>query len=108
MTPIPRRDRRPLSPPAAAVVQAATGGLSRRRLLGTGVAAGAGLALSACAPPEPPTGGPAAITLPKDVSDTEKIVKWANWTAYLDMNGKETSSPTLEAFQQQTGIKVSY
>lgn len=107
MTPIPRRDRRPLSPPAAAVV-AATGGLSRRRLLGTGVAAGAGLALTACAPPAPPTGGPAAIELPKDVSATDRTLKWANWTAYLDMNGKETKSPTLEAFTQQTGIEVSY
>ncbi|MDR7251796.1 spermidine/putrescine transport system substrate-binding protein [Nocardioides sp. BE266] len=108
MTPIPRRDRRPLSPPAAAVVAAASGGLSRRRLLGTGVAASAGLALSACAPPSPPTGGPAAVKLPKDVSDSDKTVKWANWTAYLDMNGKETSSPTLEAFMKKTGIQVSY
>lgn len=107
MTPIPRRDRRLLSPPAAAVV-AASGGLSRRRLLGTGMAAGAGLALSACAPPSPPTGGPAALELPKDVSDSDKTLKWANWTAYLDMNGKETSSPTLEAFMEQTGIEVSY
>ncbi|WP_374454869.1 PotD/PotF family extracellular solute-binding protein [Nocardioides sp.] len=108
MTPIPRRDRRLLSPPAAAVVSAATGGLSRRRLLGSGMAAGAGLALTACAPPTPPTGGPAAIELPEDVSDTDKTLKWANWTAYLDMNGKETKSPTLEAFMQQTGIEVSY
>jgi spermidine/putrescine transport system substrate-binding protein len=108
MTPIPRRERRPLSPPAAAVASAASSGLSRRRLLGTGVAAGAGLALSACAPPSPPTGGPAAVTLPKDVSDTDKTLKWANWTAYLDMNGKETKSPSLEAFMQQTGIEVSY
>ena len=45
MRPIPRR-RRPLSGPAAAVTAAASGGLSRRALLGTGVAAGAGLALA--------------------------------------------------------------
>ena len=42
------------------------------------------------------------------VDDEEKILKWANWTAYLDMNGKETKSPTLEAFMQETGIEVSY
>ena len=109
MTPIPRRARRALSPPAAAVAAAATGGLSRRALLGTGVA-GAGIALAGCAPPEPPSGsgGLTSLDLPKDVSDTEKIVKWANWTAYLDMNGKETKSPTLEAFMEQTGIQVSY
>ncbi len=108
MTPIPRRSRRHLSPPAAAITAAAAGGLSRRALLGTGAAATAGLALAGCAPPEPPAGGAAALELPKDVSDTEKIIKWANWTAYIDMNGKETSSPTLDAFMQQTGMKVSY
>ncbi|MCY7401921.1 MAG: spermidine/putrescine ABC transporter substrate-binding protein [Nocardioides sp.] len=108
MTPIPRRGRRPLSPAAAAVTQAASGGLSRRALLGTGVAASAGLALTGCAPPKPPTGGPAAVELPEDLSDSEKIIKWANWTAYLDMNGKETRSPTLTAFTEQSGIEVSY
>ncbi|WP_210650178.1 PotD/PotF family extracellular solute-binding protein [Nocardioides sp. SYSU D00065] len=108
MTPIPRRARRPMSQPAAAVAAAASGGLSRRALLGTGVAAGAGLALTGCAPPPPPSGGAAALELPEDVSSTEKILKWANWTAYLDMNGKETRSPTLTAFEQQTGIEVSY
>ncbi|NYE37144.1 spermidine/putrescine transport system substrate-binding protein [Nocardioides cavernae] len=107
MTPIPRRSRRPLSEPAAAITRAASGGMSRRALLGTGLAAGA---LSACAPPKPPagSGGLSSLDLPEDVSDSEKILKWANWTAYLDMNGKETKSPTLDAFMQQTGIEVSY
>ena len=108
MTPIPRRGRRPLSPAAAAVAQAAGGGLIRRALLGTGVAASAGLALAGCAPPEPPTGGPAALELPEDVSDSDKTIMWSNWTAYLDMNAKETKSPTLSAFMEQTGIEVSY
>ena len=107
MTPIPRRTRRHLSPEAAAIV-AASGGMSRRSLLGSGAAVGAGLALSACAPPKPPTGGVASLDLPKDVSADDKTLKWANWTAYLDMNGKETASPTLEAFMEQTGIQVSY
>ena len=108
MTPIPRRGRRPLSPAAAAVAQAAGGGLSRRALLGSGVAATAGLALTGCAPPEPPTGGPAALELPEDLSDSEKTIKWSNWTAYLDVNTKETKSPTLSAFMEQSGIEVSY
>ncbi len=109
MTPIPRRTRRHLSPPAAALAAAASGGLSRRALLGTGVAAGAGLALTGCAPPVPPAGGgTTSLELPTDASAQEKVLKWANWTAYLDMNGKETSSPTLSAFMEQTGIEVSY
>src|SRR5688500_921173 len=107
MTPIPRRRRQPMSPPAAALASAATGGLSRRALLGTGLAAGTGLALTGCAPPAPPSGGPASLELPKDASDSEKILKWADWTAYLDMNGKETKSPTHEAFREKTGIEVS-
>ncbi len=108
MTPIPRRGRRPLSPAAAAITAAAGGGLSRRSLLGAGMAAGAGVTLSACAPPKPPTGGPAALKLPKDLSDSEKIVKWANWTAYLDVDEKTKKYPTLEAFMKESGIKVSY
>ena len=107
MTPIPRRSRRHPSPEAQQIV-AASGGLSRRKLLGSGAAVGAGIALSACAPPAPPSGGPATLDLPQDLSSEEKIIKWANWTAYLDMNGKETKSPTLEAFMEQTGIQVSY
>ena len=83
MTPIPRRGRRPLSPPAAALTAAASGGLSRRALLGTGVAAGAGLALAGCAPPEPPAAtGAAALDLPTDVSDEEEAVRWANGVDY--------------------------
>jgi spermidine/putrescine transport system substrate-binding protein len=108
MTPIPRRSRRQPSPPVAALTQAMSGGMSRRALLGTGLAAGSVAALSACAPPEPPSGGLATLDLPKDVSATDKTLKWANWTAYLDMNGKETQSPTLEAFMQKTGIEVTY
>ena len=108
MTPIPRGRRKPLSPEAAALVSAGAGGLSRRALLGTGVAASAGLALTGCAPPEPPVGGPSAIKLPTDVSDSEKILKWANWTAYLDVNSKETRSPSLERFMEESGIEVSY
>ena len=108
MTPIPRRSRRHLSPEAAAIV-AASGGMSRRALLGSGAAVGAGLALSACAPPPPPSGGAGEPSTCRRTSPTtEKILKWANWTAYLDMNGKETKSPTLEAFMEQTGIEVSY
>ena len=107
MTPIPRRSRRHPSPEAQQIV-AASGGLSRRKLLGSGAAVGAGIALSACAPPAPPSGGPATLDLPQDLSSEEKIIKWANWTAYLDMNGKETKSPTLERFMQESGIEVAY
>ena len=107
MTPLPRRRPR-LSPEAAAVLAARPPGLSRRALLGTGAAAAAGLGLTGCAPPAPPSGGPAALDLPEDRSDEEKVLKWANWTAYLDIDEKTKKYPTLEAFMKKTGIQVSY
>jgi len=67
------------------------------------------VALGACAPPEPPAGGGlAALDLPADGSATEKVVKWANWTAYMDIDEKTQKHPTLEAFRKRTGIKVEY
>ncbi|MCD6641069.1 MAG: spermidine/putrescine ABC transporter substrate-binding protein [Nocardioides sp.] len=108
MTPFPGRTRRPLSPEAAAIV-AAMPRLTRRTLLGTTAAAATGLALAACAPPEPPApGGKATIDLPEDLSDQEKIINWSNWTAYLDVNEKTKKYPTLEGFMKETGIKVTY
>jgi spermidine/putrescine transport system substrate-binding protein len=83
---------------------------SRRQFL-AGMGGAAGLAaLAACAPPKPPAaiGGAATQKLPTDVSATEKICNWANWTAYLDYDDKTKKYPTLEAFMKQTGIKVSY
>ena len=65
-------------------------------------------ALAACAPPLPPAGGKAALKLPKDVSSTDKTVKWANWTAYLDYDEDAKNYPTLEAFIKDTGIAATY
>ena len=56
----------------------------------------------------PPTGGTASIVLPTDLSETEKVLKWSNWTAYLDMDDDDKRHPTLDAFMKQTGIKVTY
>ncbi|GAA2745956.1 spermidine/putrescine ABC transporter substrate-binding protein [Terrabacter aerolatus] len=104
--------RRPPSDPGirSLISLAASSGLSRRGLLGGGAAGLAALGLSACAPPAPPSsaGGAPVLQLPKDVSDTEKIVKFANWTAYLDYDDKTKTYPTLEAFQKKTGITVTY
>ncbi|WP_210439915.1 ABC transporter substrate-binding protein [Nocardioides xinjiangensis] len=108
MTSFPGRAPRPLSPGAAAVLAGMGPRLSRRALLGAGAAATSALAFAGCAPPEPPSGGAPELKLPEDVSDSEKIVKWANWTAYLDVNEKTKKYPTLERFMKQTGIEVSY
>ena len=44
----------------------------------------------------------------QDKSATDKIVRWANWPYYLDFDDKTKKYPTLEKFQQQTGIKATY
>ncbi len=44
----------------------------------------------------------------KDLSDTEKVVNWSNWTEYIDTTEDGKSRPTLEAFQKQSGIAVTY
>jgi spermidine/putrescine transport system substrate-binding protein len=108
MNPLRGRRKRPLSPEAAAVVSTMNGPLSRRALLGSAGAIGAGVALSACAPPKPPSGGLAVLDLPQDISATDKVVKWANWTAYMDIDEKTKKHPTLEAFMKRTGITVEY
>ena len=44
----------------------------------------------------------------KDKSATDKVVRWANWPAYLDYDEDAKNYPTLEKFQSETGIKATY
>lgn len=100
----------PEDPTVRALIRMARGSALRRRAFLGGLAgAAASTALAACAPPKPPAAGALSdLKLPEDVSDTERIVKWANWTAYLDMDDAGKSYPTLDAFSKRTGIKASY
>ena len=41
-----------------------------------------------------------------DKSETEKELYFSNWPAYIDKDGK--SFPTLEFFEKQTGVTVTY
>ena len=110
--------RPPLSPEAAQIVRMMQSGrLSRRAMLGGAGALGLGAFLSACSTSAPSangsaTGGSAAPggkpTPAKDLSDTDKVVNWANWTLYLDFDEDTKKYPTLEAFQAKTGIKATY
>jgi len=84
--------------------------LSRRTLLRGVGGVGAAAALAACG-----TGGDTgtkASDKPKptvsDKSDTDKVVHWANWPAYLDFDEETKKYPTLEQFQKETGIKATY
>ena len=50
----------------------------------------------------------------KDLSSTQKALNWSNWPSYIDekvqkVNGKkETVLPTVQAFEDATGIAVTY
>ncbi len=88
-------------------------GLTSRRALVTGaLGLGATATLSACGSKgkSPAASGSAApsAAAAKDLSDTEKVINWSNWTQYIDVSDDEKSRPTLDAFTKQTGIKVNY
>ncbi len=82
--------------------------LSRRSVLRGAGGVGVAAALAACGTGDTTgtTDKPAAAV--KDKSATEKIVRWANWPAYLDYDEKTKKYPTLEKFQAETGIKATY
>ena len=91
--------------------------VSRRSAMMGAAGVGAAAFLAACgsAGKNPSTGGAsgtaAAEDAPRrrqDMSDTEKVVNWSNWTEYIDTSEDGKSRPTLDAFQKQTGIKVNY
>ena len=96
-----KRDINSLAPETQALIRAQ---LSRRSLLvGAGAVVGAGT-LAACG-----TGGSdTAAEGVADVSDEEKIVRWANWPLYLDFNEDTKEYPTLKAFEAATGITATY
>lgn len=81
--------------------------LSRRAVLRGAGGVGVAAALAACGTGDE---GPAAKPEPtvKDNSETDKVVRWANWPAYLDYDEETQKYPTLEKFQEQSGIKATY
>ncbi|MBI3429000.1 MAG: spermidine/putrescine ABC transporter substrate-binding protein [Actinobacteria bacterium] len=88
----------PLSPKMLELVRAQ---LSRRGVIaGVGSLGAAGL-LAGCG-----TKSDSKTSL--SASTGGGTVRWANWTLYLDYDSKTKSYPTLDAFQKESGIKVSY
>lgn len=102
------------NPTSSAFQTALLRGLVSRRTLMLG-GAGAGLtALSACGSSgrNPGTGATGSATpsarAAEDLSDTNKIVNWSNWTQYIDVSEDEKSRPSIDAFTKATGITVNY
>ncbi|WP_076264187.1 polyamine ABC transporter substrate-binding protein [Intrasporangium flavum] len=89
--------------------------VSRRSAMMGAAGVGAAAFLAACGSAgKNPTSGGASGTASKtaaaaqDMSDTEKLVNWSNWTEYIDVDDKTKTRPTLDAFTKATGIKVNY
>ncbi len=76
-------------------------GLTRRQLVERGVAGAAALSLpgllAACA-----GGGHNTST------EVQKVLRFSNWTLYIDYDEKTKQRPTLDQFTGQTGIEVEY
>lgn len=89
------------------VEQVRSSQVSRRGVLAGAGGAAAALALAACSTGTPAGTAKKSIPAATDVSATDKTLKWANWSYYLDVDdaGKY---PTLEAFEKQSGITVTY
>jgi spermidine/putrescine transport system substrate-binding protein len=81
--------------------------LSRRTLLQGAGGLGVAAALAACGTGDTGTSAKPDVDV-EDKSATEKEVRWANWPAYLDYDDDTKNYPTLEKFQEQTGIKATY
>ncbi|MDX3643439.1 spermidine/putrescine ABC transporter substrate-binding protein [Streptomyces sp. MB09-02B] len=77
---------------------------TRRSLLGAAASLGV---LTGC-------GVPAAYVAPGDragvdLSARDKRLSWSNWPLYIDTDDEDdTRRPTLEAFEERTGIAVDY
>src|SRR5690606_34027160 len=84
------------------VIQARRAQVSRRTMLqGAGIGAEA-LTLAACAP----SGGDKPDVAAAQ-SENDATLTWANWALYLDEDD-DGNHPTLEAFQEASGITVDY
>ncbi|MEL0317090.1 MAG: extracellular solute-binding protein, partial [Aquiluna sp.] len=75
--------------------------MSRRAALAGFGGTAAALTLASC------TSAEEGLTPATDVSDSEPVIVWHNWPAYMDEDD-DGNYPTLERFQAESGISVDY
>jgi spermidine/putrescine transport system substrate-binding protein len=95
----------PMDPRTAAIARSQ---VTRRAVLAGAGGVGLAAALAACGTGGDDTAGSTAPSPAVDRSDTEKTVRWANWTLYLDYDEDSKKYPTLEAFKKQSGLNATY
>ncbi|MDA7814954.1 extracellular solute-binding protein [Pontimonas sp.] len=74
--------------------------LSRRSFLAGAGGSAVALGLAACA-------SDSELVAAEDISATDKTLNWSNWPFYIDEDD-DGNYPTLDRFQEQTGIAVNY
>jgi len=95
----------------AAIAGTMRSSVSRRRLLqaaGIGSAAMVAAACGAGGGDEAGATGAPSAGAAEDLSDTDKTANWSNWPLYIDIDEETGGRPTLDRFQEETGITVTY
>lgn len=85
--------------------------VSRRRLLQAAGIGSAAMVVAACGTGSEGSDGAAdsgEAASATDLSDTEMIANWSNWPLYLDVDEDSGEYPSLVAFEESTGIDVTY
>jgi len=95
----------------AAIAGTMRSSVSRRRLLQAAGIGSAAMVAAACGAggdsgSDSSAAGEAAAA--EDMSDTDKTLNWSNWPLYIDIDEETGVRPSLEAFQEQSGVAVTY
>jgi spermidine/putrescine transport system substrate-binding protein len=112
----PRRSRLRIDPQLASLIHALpTRRVGRRDFLRSSALLGGGAFLAACggisAESAQNTGaseGASATAGASPAAQGEKVVNFSNWPLYIDTGEDEQTRPSLNAFTEETGIKVNY
>ena len=102
--------------------QTLPGDITRRRFLQGSALAGTAAFLAACGTPPQGSGAaspsaaasesagasPSASASAGATPASSGTLRFANWIGYIDVSEDETSYPTIEKFQTETGITVDY
>ncbi len=96
----------------AAIAGTMRSSVSRRRIIQAAGLGGAAMLAAACGASGEDAAadgsGPAVAPSAEDQSDTDKAANWSNWPLYIDIDDESGQRPTLEAFQTESGIAVTY
>lgn len=96
----------------AAIAGTMRSSVSRRRIIQAAGLGGAAMLAAACGASGEDAAadgtGPAVAPSAEDQSDTDKVANWSNWPLYIDIDDESGERPSLEAFQEATGIAVTY